>query len=219
MAETSKGIRKKKESQSVRRIRIARRSMTYIVRLLMLVTVGAIICIAAFMTAERVSNLYILTTEGMSMRAGCMIKGNEQNDLQEYFSLTFLDRDTALSEKRYADYTITGYDYDLSVERLSVLPWSMTATVTVVERVALRGYINSDLLSEGESAADFPLPRWTPVRYKIHFVNDGTRWYITELELVEENPDVGALNTPDPAMSPRPMATPTPTPTPTGRPA
>lgn len=46
----------------------------------------------------------------------------------------------------------------------------------------------------------------------MQFVNTGVRWYIAGLELVEENPSVEPLRTPDPNRSPRPMATPTPTP-------
>ena len=50
------------EPKDIRRLRIARRSMMYLVRTLMLIILAAILCIGAFMTAERVSNLYILTS-------------------------------------------------------------------------------------------------------------------------------------------------------------
>ena len=39
------------------------------------------------------------------------------------------------------------------------------------------------------------------------------RWYISELTLLEENPDIANLGTPDPNESPVPAATPTPKPT------
>ena len=173
------------EPKDLQRLRVARRSMLYIVRTLLLIIMAAILCIGAFLTAERYSNLYILTSEGMALRAECV----------------------------FADYTITDYNYDLTIEKISVLPWSMTATVTATERVTLKGTINADQLGEDQNAADFPLPVWTPKRYKIKFLNANARWYISEISILEENPDSSNLGTPDPNESPIPAATPTPKPT------
>ncbi len=192
------------------RLATARRTMMYIVRTLLFIIMGLILCIAAFLTAERVSNLYILTSEGMALRAGCILQDGSKSDLEEYFTLTFLESDTALSDGRYDHYTISSYNYDLSIERIGVLPWSMSATVTAVERVTLKGEISADQLGEGESATGYPLPEWTCARYKIRFLNDNGRWYISSLELVEADPETKAQGTPDPNQSPRPMATPTP---------
>jgi len=201
------------EPRDVKRLRVARRSMMYVVRSLMLIILACILCIGAFLTAERYSNLYILTSEGMALRAECVFADGARNDLEEYFTLTFLQSDPAMSDATYANYTITDYTYDLTIEKISVLPWSMSATVTATERVSLKGNINADQLSEDQNPADFPLPEWTPKRYKIKFINANARWYITELVLVEENPDMSNLGTPDPNMTPIPAATPTPKPT------
>ncbi len=201
------------EPRDVQRLRVARRSMLYIVRTLLLIIMAAILCIGAFMTAERYSNLYILTSEGMALRAECVFAEGERNDLEEYFTLSFLENDSALSDATYSNYTISDYNYDLTIERISVLPWSMSAVVTATERVSLKGSINADQLGEDQSADDFPLPEWTPRRYKIKFINVNSRWYISELTVVEENPDNSNLGTPDPNESPIPAATPTPKPT------
>lgn len=201
------------EQREIRRLRIARRSMMYVVRTLMLVILACIICIGAFLTAERYSNLYILTSEGMALRAECVFADGARNDLEEYFTLTFLENDPAMSDATYSNYTITDYNYDLTIEKISVLPWAMSATVTATERVSLKGNINADQLSEDQNPLDFPLPEWTPKRYRIKFINANARWYISELTLVEENPDDYNLGTPDPNESPIPAATPTPKPT------
>ncbi len=201
------------EPRGLRRLRIARRSMLYIVRTLLLVIMAAILCIGVFLTAERYSNLYILTSEGMALRAECVFADGARNDLEEYFTLTFLESDPAMSDATYANYTITDYTYDLTIEKISVLPWSMSATVTATERVTLKGSINADQLSEEQNPADFPLPEWTPKRYRIKFINNNARWYISELTLVEENPESESYGTPDPNESPIPAATPTPKPT------
>lgn len=202
-----------KEPKEIRRLRAARRSMMYVVRTLMLIILAAILCIGAFLTAERYSNLYILTSEGMALRAECVFADGARNDLEEYFTLTFLGNDPAMSDTTYSNYTITDYSYDLTIERISVLPWSMSATVTATERVSLKGNINADQLSEDQNPADYPLPEWTPKRYKIKFINANARWYISELVLIDENPDTSNLGTPDPNMTPIPAATPTPKPT------
>jgi hypothetical protein len=201
------------EPKDVRRLRTARRSMMYIVRTLLLIIMAAILCIGAFMTAERYSNLYILTSEGMALRAECVLADGARNDLEEYFTLTFLENDPAMTDVTYANYTISDYNYDLTIEKISVLPWSMSAIVTATERISLKGNINADQLGEDQNAADYPLPEWTPKRYKIKFINANARWYVSELTLIEENPDTSDFATPDPNMSPIPAATPTPKPT------
>lgn len=201
------------QTRELKRIQAARRTMTYIVRTALLITLGGILCIAAFLTAERLSNLYILASEGMALRADCILADGSQNDLAEYFTPAFIEQDAALDLTTYDNYTVSSYDYDLTIERIAVLPWSVTATVTCVETISVHGSINSDMLAEGESASDYPIPAWTPARYRLHFENNGTRWYIASLELVETNPNTAPLATPDPNQSPRPMATPTPVPT------
>lgn len=207
------GNRANEESREARRLRVARRSMFYIVRTLLLIIMAAIFCIAAFLTAERMSNLYILATEGMALRAECVLADGARNDLEEYFTLTFLQNDSAMTDTTYSNYTISSYNYDLTIERVSVLPWSMSATVIATERVSLKGNINADQLSDGQNTSDYPPPDWTPTRYKISFINANSRWYISELAVLEENPDSSDLLTPDPNESPIPAATPTPKPT------
>ena len=201
------------EPKDIKRLRIARRSMMYVVRTLMLIILACILCIGAFLTAERYSNLYILTSEGMALRAECVFADGARNDLEEYFTLTFLQGDPAMTDATYANYTISDYNYDLTIEKINVLPWSMSATVIATERVSIKGEINADQISEGQSAGDYPPPDWTPVRYKITFINSNARWYISELAVLEENPDQSNLGTPDLNQSPIPAATPTPKPT------
>jgi hypothetical protein len=149
----------------------------------------------------------------MALRAECVLADGSKNDLEEYFTLSFLAGDSAMSDTTYSNYTISSYNYDLTIEKISVLPWSMVATVTAVERVDIKGSINADQLGEGETSGDYPVPEWTAARYRIKFINDNSRWYISELTVLEENPEASNLGTPDPNESPVPAATPTPKPT------
>ena len=69
------------EPKDIKRLRIARRSMMYVVRSLLLIILAVIVCIGAFLTAERYANLYILTSEGMAIRAECVFADGARNDL------------------------------------------------------------------------------------------------------------------------------------------
>ncbi len=210
-----------KQEKELQTLRTARRSMTYVVRTLLLVIAGVIVCLAAFLTSERMSNLYILASEGMALRAEYIIADGAYTDLQEYFTLSYLEGDDRLDDTTYDNYTVSSMNYDLDIEKVSVLPWSVQATVTAMETISLKGTINTDMLSEGEKSSDYPIPAWQTVRYRIHFVNNNSRWYMQDVETVETDPALSDVRTPDPNLSPRPMATPTPTPdlTPTTSPA
>ena len=211
----------KRQAETQKKLRIARHSTMYVVRTLIWVIMGCILCIAAFLTAERTSNLYILASEGMALRADCILADGAKNDLEEYFTLSFLSADAALSDTTYDHYTVTEYNYDLAIERVSVLPWSVTATVNAVESVTVKGTVNEDQLSPGETADAYPVPAWPSARYAIRFINSDGRWYINGLDLLEESPAQKPLGTPDPAQSPLPAYTPTvaPTDAPTSAPA
>ena len=135
-----------REKKAYLRLRTARRSMMYVVRTLLLVIAGVLVCALAFFTTERMSNLYILSSEGMALRAACVLGGSQKADLEEYFLLTCIAEDERLQSDDYRNYTVSSYNYDLEVEKVFVLPWSATATVTAVETVRLKGTINPDLI-------------------------------------------------------------------------
>ena len=55
---------------------VARRSIWYILRFVLIASVVVTLCYAALMEAMYVSNIYIIVTEGMEMRADCIL-GNK----------------------------------------------------------------------------------------------------------------------------------------------
>jgi len=201
-----------REKKNYLRLHTARRTMMYIVRTMMLVIAGVLLCALAFLTAERMSSLYILSSEGMALRASCVLDDGDREAMEEYFLLTCMAEDTRLNDGAYRNYTVSSYNYDLSIENITVLPWSATATVTAVETVAIKGSIDADLVEEDKTAADYPLPKWETARLKLHYVNTGERWYVAEIELLEIEPDAAALRTPDLSQQVLPMASPTPSP-------
>ena len=197
----------------------ARRMLTYIIKILLFILCGVLICVLAFLMAERCSNLYILASEGMSLRMECIVNNTpDEEELSDYFLASALAQDEELQDSAFANYVISDENYSLEIKGISVLPWSSTAKVTAIESVTVKGSYNSDRLASGETLEDHPLPEWPTRKLSISFYSNGSRWYISGIEVLEVNPKVDALNTPDPEATVLPMATPTPIPDPTPTP-
>ncbi len=195
---------------------IWRRGIWFFMRTLLLILLLAALGYGAFSTAMNASNLYILSVEGLQLRAACILQVGDQTALAEYYTDQFLENDPALYSNTYQPYTITGYDYRVEVEKVSVLPWSETATVTVVDRmVNLTGKWNEQQAEQentNEEDTTAVLPKWEEARYLIRFRIEDGRWYIYQMQLLEAAPSQAPRPTPDLRMTPLPMATPTPEP-------
>lgn len=182
---------------------IAGRSVWYVLRTFLLLLAIAALCWGLFLTALNVGNLYILATEGMKLRAECVLQDSPKLELTEYFTSRFIENDKLLSQTAYDNYTINDFTYTLSVEKLVTLPWSVNASMQVVERInSMSGNINSDFLPEGADPADYPLPEWRSGRYLITFAKVEGRWYISTVTYIEEAPDEKPKNTPDMSLLP-----------------
>lgn len=178
---------------SKNKYKVARRSVWYLMRTLLIIMAIIIMALAAFLTAMHVSNMYILATEGMQKRAESVLKDGSVLELTEYFTQGFIDGDEPLHAGAYSDFTISDYNYRLSIEGITVFPWSDSAKMRVVERITnLSGALNDT--AEDQTAT---LPEWPVRRYNIIFSRIDTRWYISELELLEENPELKVKGTPD----------------------
>ena len=191
-------------------LRVSRRSILFFLRTIITAVIVALVLAGAFVSTARISNTYILINEGMSLRAASMLGRIDDPDLYMYFTADALQNDAALRAQSiapYNDFVITGYEYDLEVEKLHVFPWQSSIYAEVIEQItAIKGVSSSD----GSAA----VPAWTPIRYRLRFAYLEGRWYISAIELVAVNPTLPVPNTPDLRQSPIPMATPVPTVTP-----
>lgn len=153
------------------------------------------------------SNIYILATEGLQLRAECVLEEASKDTLLEYFTPDYLADDELFSQNTYSNYTISDFNYALEVEKLSVFPWSTTASMQVVERVErITGQINKDSLPEGTSdQTQFAVPEWEAGRYRVSFVRIDDRWYISELKRLEAAPEEAPKRTP--LITPAPYVT------------
>jgi|GEM_PF-115382 len=201
---------------------IWRRGIWYFMRTLLLIAAIAALCYCVFTTAMRMGNLYILSTEGMQLRASCILQDGDREQLRQYFTDEFIAGDAALTNGAYQNYTISSMDYRVEVKGISVWPWSEMATVTVEDRMAdLAGTYND---AQAGAASGSSLPAWEGGRYQVRFLRSDGRWYIYQIKLVEAAPSEAPAHTPDPRMTPFVPPTPTPgaatpTPAPTSTPA
>ncbi|HIR67734.1 MAG TPA: hypothetical protein IAC97_00025 [Candidatus Pelethousia gallinarum] len=180
------------------RYTVARKSIWYVLRTMLAIVAVVIIALYAFIGAMHVSNIYILVSEGMELRASCILKGTSINELTEYFTEDFIASDSALYDGKYADYTITNFIYRQDPTGLFVLPWDVTASMEVTESMlSLSGTPN-------ENAASSTIPPWTPTRYSVKLRQIDGRWYICDLVVLEENPQQEANPTPDMSLLPSP---------------
>jgi hypothetical protein len=197
---------------------IARRSIWYVLRALLIAAAVIVLALGLFLMAMNVSNLYILTTEGMELRAKTILNNGSALDLSPYFTESFIQNDPSLYAGSYGGFTVKTYNYRIDVEHFSVLPWGNTATFRVTERMLAVSAVQTDT---SETAEKLTLPDWTDARYDVVFENVDGRWYISELHVIELDPPEEAKPTPNMSLMPStlPTALPTLAPTPSPSPA
>lgn len=190
----AKGTKKPvKGNEPVKRgaLGVARRSIWYILRLLIIITVCLTLCYGALVEAMYVSNIYIIVTEGMEMRADCILGTKGRDELQEHFYSGWLSQDAELESGKYDAYRVDSHDYRLSIEKFKVYPWSKDATLRVVERV-----VNIQAVPYSDDNTE-PAPAWQDSRMNVKLEKIEGRWYITELEVLELDPETDPRPTPD----------------------
>jgi hypothetical protein len=102
---------RREEPRQLRKIRVARRSMTYIVRTLLLIIMACIVCIAAFLTAERVSNLYNPYVRRHGAARGVRACRRREKRSGRIFYAHFLENDPAMSDT----HVFQLYDFELQL--------------------------------------------------------------------------------------------------------
>lgn len=169
-----------------------RRVIWYALRTVLIVSAILALCFGVFTEAMYISNIYIVTTEGMALRADAVLKSGSLSDLRQYFTEEQIARDYFLHSGEYHAYTVESYDYRYDIKGFRVYPWKTTGTVTYTERIPV---INATPDSEAEAGS--VVPAWTAVRYNITLTKTEGRWLISALDIQELDPEEEALPTPD----------------------
>lgn len=172
---------------------IASRSIWYVMKTLVIITAILLCCFGIFVEGMYVSNLYILVTEGLEFRAEVILQDGPVIELTEYFTEEFVKSDSILYEKRYELFEVEAFDYRVDIESFNVMPWSKHAVVKVKARLAS---INASI-ADAKKNPDAKLPEWDDGIYNIHFTREGSRWYMSDMELVSNQFEEEVLPTPD----------------------
>lgn len=181
----------KKNKENSNPIGKVRRSIWFVLRAVLIISVLLGLAYAVFTEAMYVMNMYIVTTEGMELRADTALKNGSRNELKQYFTEEFIASDELLSSGAYLDYAVESYDYRYTLKGFSVLPWSSTGTIGYIERIPT---INATPISDEVQGH---APAWVPMHYKVSLKKVEGRWLINGLIVVEENPPEEARPTPD----------------------
>ena len=152
--------------------------------LLVCVLLGMLVC--GFFMAMNGANIYVVLNEGMEKRVDVILTRQQAAELNKYFHADFLMADTALEgalngNSTYSDYNITGFEYELTIEKLWAWPWDAYANCTVVERVPV---ITGSVISSRRSEVSERIPRWQGGRYDITLVKTGGQWKIVGMQQV-----------------------------------
>lgn len=164
-----------------------RRLVWYIVGKLSLIVALLGVLSIAFYFSMNSSNIYIIMKDGMAKRAQVVMMGLPEEEMENYFSPSYLNRDPVLATVHngtnpYTRYRINGIDHRLKMEWLWCWPWEDEATATVVERVP---GIDGRILGEYKTTlkeSQWSVPRWESGRYKVLLAKENGRWLIKNLE-------------------------------------
>ncbi len=177
---------------------VARRSIWYILRILLLIVVFVTLVLGVFTTGLYTSNIYIILQDGMEKRAECILNESDFTELTEYFTDDFLLTDTALQKDAYAGFTVSAFDYRVDAENLIAFPWESTVEIKVIEKLASISAVPSD---QAEGTLAPALPEWPTTRSEIQFVRRDGHWLINRITVLETNPAQKALPTPDMSLA------------------
>lgn len=177
---------------------VARKSIWYVMRTLIIIMLVVFLAFAALTVSMYISNMYILATEGMQLRADCILADGATAEMSAYFSEDFMAHDAALTAGTYTNYTVTDYNYTLAIDNVRVLPFASSGRMRVTERIpAVTGTYNDETVENPPA-----IPQWTAMQYDIVFKKIDSRWYIDALEVVETDPAPKVKGTPDLSLLP-----------------
>ena len=163
-----------------------RRLIWYFASRLLILCILAGMLVCGFFMCMNMSNIYIILNEGLEKRVEVILTREDAQELNKCFHYDFLNADPALrgafdGTSVYDDYTISDFDYDLTIERLWAWPWDTYATCTVVERVPS---ITGKVISNRAGEVSPSVPKWEGGRYNITLVRSGGNWKILGMQQV-----------------------------------
>ncbi len=175
-------------------MRYFRRLIWFVATRLLALCLALGLLMMGFYLAMNASNMYVIVKDGLARRAQTVMMSAPEDDLDDYFTSSFLDTDAALKMAREGTspyqlyYTVNGFDHRVALRSVWCWPWDATATVTVEERIRA---IDGRLSNAGRewanalSLSSSP-PPWTAGRYRVTMVQQNGHWKIHTLAFLGE---------------------------------
>ena len=158
------------------------RSVWFVAKIVIAAVLVVALMIVGYIMARDFANVYIITTDGMKLRAGVIMGTEDSSDLYKFFSGTFVTNDSELSGTKYDEYLIRDFEYNLKVKSLWCKPWEKTAEVTVIESIP---EIDGEKPAVTEGEEPVPPPEWPRRLFKLTFINQDDRWLINDIHVME----------------------------------
>ena len=163
-----------------------RRFIWFVAKRLLVLSILLSMLVCAFFMATNIANIYVVLDDGLQKRVDVILTRQQAEELNKYFHADFLLADPALEgalngTSAYVDYNITGFDYDLTIEKLWAWPWDDYANCTVVERVPS---ITGSVISSRRGDVPSKVPSWQGGRYNITLVKVNGLWKIIGMQQV-----------------------------------
>ena len=152
--------------------------------LILCIAIGILVC--GFYMCLNTSDIYVVLTDGMEQRARTILTRENESSLNFYFDAGFLSTDPALEgafdgTSVYDDYTITDFDYQLTIEKIWAWPWDNNATCTVVERIP---EITGTVIASRRNRVSSTIPQWQGGRYDLTLTRVNGTWKIAGMQQV-----------------------------------
>lgn len=189
------------------------RSIWFVAKIALVCIVVAVLMIVGYIMTRDIANVYIITTDGMKLRAGVVLGTQDSSELYKYFSSTHITGDSELNNSKYDDYLIRDYEYKLKIKSLWCKPWEGTAEVVIIESIP---NIDGVKPATNEDEKPIPPPPWPRREFKLTFINSEEKWLINEI-IIREYLEPEPTPTDEPEITPTPegmTATPYPATTP-----
>ena len=185
------------------------RSIWFVAKIAIVGVVVVALMIAGYILARDMANVYIITTDGMNLRAGVILGTHDSSDLYKFFSGPQVTGDSELNNTKYDEYLIRDYEYKLTIKSLWCNPWEKTAEVVLIESIP---DIDGEKPATNEDEKPTPPPPWSRRMLKLVFENIDDKWLINTIT-VTEHLDPEPTPTDEPEITPTPEGmTPTPNP-------
>ncbi len=136
----------------------------YLLKRILLIAVLVLVLTIVFVMAMDITNISVLVSDGFKEHAQGVLISYDEEAMSKYFTPKALQNAEFANDRRtYSDYIIRDFEHKLYLEWIWILPWSDTATATIVEKL---DNIDGDLPADATDKTK-KITAWVDARYEV----------------------------------------------------